>query len=68
MILVSLAMAQAISGNCSSIDVALIVIIGIATKKEKVKESKWLEEFSSFDILISDLEYELVLKLALTTK
>uniref|UniRef100_F6HU05 Major facilitator superfamily (MFS) profile domain-containing protein n=1 Tax=Vitis vinifera TaxID=29760 RepID=F6HU05_VITVI len=35
-------------------DVVCVVITNIVTKKEKVKKSKWLEELSSFEILVGD--------------
>ena len=43
-------------------DVVCVVITNIVTKKEKVKKSKWLEELSSFEILVGDPRCELVLE------
>ena len=68
MVLVSLAMTQVILANCSSMDVVLIVITDIVTTNEEVKNSKWLEDSSSFDILVGDPKCELMLELASTTR
>ena len=56
-VLVSLAMAQAILANCSSMDIVFIVITSIVTTNEEVEESKWLKKLSFFDILIGDSKW-----------
>ena len=49
-------------------DVVLIVITNIVTTNEEVKNSKWLEDSSSFDILVGDPKCDLMLELASTTR
>ena len=66
-ILVSLVMARAISTNCSSTDVVLVVITGIVIEKGEVKKLERLKYFSSFDILVSDPKCEPILELPLVT-